>query len=139
MTWLQWSLLSALFAALTAVFVKLGVRDIDANLAIAIRTSIVALLTWAIVAARPGASSIALLSRETWMFLLLSGIATGVSWVCYFHALQTGPLTRVAPVDKLSVALTILFGILLFGEQLSWKAAAGAVLIVGGVVLIAIP
>lgn len=138
MTWLQWSLLSALFAAITAVFAKLGVRDLDANLATAIRTSVVVLLSWGVAGATTATTGIAHIPGRTWTFLILSGLATGLSWLCYFHALQAGPLTRVAPVDKLSVALTIVLGIVLFGESLTWKSAGGALLIVAGVVMIAL-
>ena len=138
MTWLQWSLLSALFAAITAVFAKLGVRDLDANLATAIRTSVVVLLSWGVAGATSGTTGIAHISGRSWTFLILSGLATGLSWLCYFRALQSGPLTRVAPVDKLSVALTIVLGIAIFGESLTWKSAGGALLIVAGVVMIAL-
>lgn len=138
MTWLHWSLLSALFAAVTAVLAKLGVRDIDPNLATGVRTSVVAILTWGIVAATPRAGPIGSVPHSTWVFLVLSGLGTGLSWLCYFHALQAGPLTRVAPVDKLSIALTILFGVALLGESLTWRIALGAMLIVAGVVTIAL-
>jgi transporter family protein len=137
MTWLQWSLLSALFAAVTAVFAKLGVKGLDANLATAIRTTVVVVLSWGVAAATSGAAGVSSVSGRTWIYLILSGLATGLSWLCYFHALQAGPLTRVAPVDKLSVALTILLGIAVFGESLTWKIAGGAALIVAGVLLIA--
>lgn len=136
MSWLHWSLLSALFAALTALFAKIGVKGIDANLATAIRTSIVAVLTWGIVAARPIARSEPH-SGSTWLFLVLSGCATGLSWLCYFHALQTGPLSRVAPVDKLSVVLAVALGALVLGESVSKQTVAGALLILAGVVAVA--
>ncbi len=138
MTWVHWSLLSAFFAAITAVLAKLGVKDIDANLATGVRTTVVAILTWGIVAATPRAVGIASIPHSTWAFLVLSGIGTGLSWLCYFHALQAGPLTRVAPVDKLSVALTILFGVVLLGESVSWRLGIGALLIVAGVLTIAL-
>ncbi len=138
MTWLHWSLLSALFAAITAVLAKIGVKDIDPNLATGIRTIVVAILTWAIVAATPRAASIASVSKSAWMFLIFSGLATGLSWICYFHALQAGPLTRVAPVDKLSIAVTMLLGVLLLGESLTLRAGFGALLIIAGVVTIAL-
>jgi bacterial/archaeal transporter family protein len=102
-SWIYWSLLFAAFAALTALFAKLGVKSVDANLVTAVRTSIVLLIAWRVVALPPAQSDSR--SRSTWLFLLLSGVATGLSGLCYFHALQTGPLNCVAPVDKLSVAL----------------------------------
>ena len=138
MTWFGWALLSALFAAITALLAKLGVAGIDANLATAIRTSVVAAMTWAIVGAFPAPAGASAISRSVWLFLILSGIATGLSWLCYFHALQSGPLTRVAPVDKLSVVLTIVFGTLFLGEPLTWRATLGASLIAAGVITIAL-
>jgi len=138
MTWLTWSLLSALFAAATAVLAKLGVAGIDPNLATAVRTSVVVMFTWLLAfATRPPAGFQALSSRS-WVFLVLSGLATGLSWLCYFHALQAGPASRVAPVDKLSVALVIVFGALFLGERLTWGKAIGGLLIVAGAVTIAL-
>lgn len=138
MTWLGWALLSALFAAVTALLAKLGVKGVDANFATAIRTSVVAVLSWTIVAASSPRSAAPQISRSAWIFLILSGIGTGLSWLCYFHALQAGPLTRVAPVDKLSVVLTIGLGVLILGETLTWKSALGASLIAAGVIAIAL-
>src|SRR5690348_14878326 len=103
MTWLFWSLLSALFAGFTAILAKLGVAGIDSNLATAIRTTVVLLLAWLIVAFTDKPAAIAAVSARTWLFLALSGIGTGLSWLCYFRALQLGPASRVAPIDKLSV------------------------------------
>jgi transporter family protein len=134
--WVYWSLLSAVFAALTALFAKLGVKGIDANLATAIRTSIVTVLTWALVASRPIARA-ELQSGSIWLYLVLSGCATGLSWLCYFHALQTGPLSRVAPVDKLSVVLTVALGALVLGESVSKQTIAGTLLIMAGVLAVA--
>lgn len=136
MTWLHWSLLSAFFAALTALFAKVGVKGIDANLATAIRTSVVVVLTWTIVAVRP-ASRTESYSGSTWLFLILSGCATGLSWLCYFHALQAGPLSRVAPVDKLSVVLAFALGALVLGEPVSKQSLVGALLILAGVIVVA--
>ena len=100
--WKYYAILSALFAALTAIFAKIGVRDINSNLATAIRTTIILLLTWGIVIATGTISQIRGIGRHTWGFLILSGIATGLSWLFYFKALQTGDVSRVAPIDKLS-------------------------------------
>ncbi|MGI8959219.1 MAG: EamA family transporter [Bryobacteraceae bacterium] len=138
MTWLTWSLLSALFAAATAILAKLGVERIDANLATAIRTTVVLLFTWLIayVARQPG--TFQSLPKKTWLFLVLSGFATGLSWLCYFRALQVGPASRVAPIDKLSVALVIAFGALFLGERLTWGKALGGTLMVAGAIAIAL-
>jgi transporter family protein len=116
MTWLGWAMLPALFAAVTAVFAKFGVQEVHPNIATAIRTSVVAVLSWTIVAVKPLAGG-SIISGRAWLFLLLSGAATGLSWLCYFHALQVGPLARVAPVDKISVVITIVFGARFLGER----------------------
>src|SRR4051812_32485110 len=102
MSWVPYALLSALFASLTAILAKVGIRDIDSNVATAIRTTVVLIFAWAIVGARGGSENIATISRHSWLFLVLSGLATGFSWLFYFKALQLGPASRVAPVDKLS-------------------------------------
>ncbi len=138
MTWLTWSLLSAFFAAATAILAKLGVEGIDANLATAIRTSVVVAFTWLIAYAARQPGTFQVLSNRTWTFLVLSGFATGLSWLCYFRALQVGPASRVAPIDKLSVALVILFGALFLGEKLTWGKAIGGALMVAGAVAIAL-
>src|SRR6267154_1501156 len=114
--WWIYALLSALFAALTAIFAKLGIKNVDTDLATAIRTVVVLLLAWAIAFFRGGTNSIASLTKQNIFFLVLSGIATGLSWIFYFKALQAGKLSQVAPVDKLSVALTIIFSIVFLGE-----------------------
>jgi len=138
MTWLVWSLLSALFAAATAVLAKIGIAGVDANLATAVRTSVVVVFTWmiALIAGRPAGAHP--FSTKTWLFLALSGLATGLSWVCYFHALQVGPASRVAPVDKLSVALVIVFAAVFLGEPLTWTKALGGGLIIAGAITLAL-
>jgi transporter family protein len=138
MTWLTWSLLSALFAAATAILAKLGVKDVDSNVATAVRTTVVVVFTWmlAVFARQPG--SFQAFSSRTWLFLVLSGLGTGLSWICYFHALQVGQASRVAPVDKLSVALVILLGALMLGERLTWGKGIGGFLIVAGAMTIAL-
>ena len=103
--WKYYALLSALFAALTAVFAKIGVKDIDSDLATAIRTSVILFITWGIVFAGNHTSEVKGISGHTWIFLILSGVATGLSWLFYFKALQTGDVSRVAPIDKLSVVI----------------------------------
>ena len=120
MTWLTWALLSALFAAATAILAKVGVAGIDANLATAVRTSVVIVFTWLLAFATRPPAGFQALPGKSWLFLVLSGLATGLSWLCYFHALQVGPASRVAPIDKLSVALVIVFSALFLGERLTW-------------------
>ena len=125
MNWQLWALGSALFAAITAVTAKIGVSDVDSNLATAVRTVVIGLFAW-IIAWRVGAlSEIGNLSNRTWIFLGISGLATGASWLCYFRALQLGPASRVAPIDKLSVVFVIVLAALFLGESLTWRAAVG--------------
>lgn len=138
MTWLTWALLSAFFAALTAILAKLGVAGLDANVATAVRTSVVVVFTWLTTHAMRQPASFQAFSGKTWLFLVLSGLATGLSWLCYFRALQAGPASRVAPIDKLSVALVILLGALFLGERLTWPKGVGGLLIVAGAITIAL-
>lgn len=130
--WKYYALLSALFAALTAIFAKIGVKDINSNLATAIRTTFILLLTWGIVFFSGRMNEIKDISRHTWCFLLLSGMATGLSWLFYFKALQVGDVSRVAPIDKLSVVITILLAFLLLKEPVNTKVIIGALLITAG-------
>ena len=134
--WWLYALLSALFASLTAIFAKMGVKGVNANLATAIRTIVILLVAWAIVLVRGEARGISSLSRQNILFLLVSGIATGLSWIFYFKALQLGKVSQVAPVDKLSVALTILLSVIFLGEALTLKTAVGALLIIGGTLVL---
>jgi transporter family protein len=138
MTWLTWALLSAFFAALTAILAKLGVAGLDANVATAVRTSVVVVFTWLIAYAMRQPASFQAFSGKTWLFLVLSGLATGLSWLCYFRALQAGPASRVAPIDKLSVALVIVLAALFLGERLTWSKGVGGLLIVAGAIVIAL-
>ena len=130
--WKYYALLSALFAALTAICAKIGVKDINSNLATAIRTSIILLLTWGIVLFSGRMNEIKDISRHTWCFLILSGIATGMSWLFYFKAMQTGDVSRVAPIDKLSVVITIILAFFLLKEPVNIKVIIGALLITAG-------
>ena len=130
--WKYYALLSAFFAALTAIFAKIGVRDINSNLATAIRTTIILLITWGIALAGSHASEVKCITGHKWMFLILSGAATGLSWLFYFKALQVGDVARVAPVDKLSVVITICLSFLFLKEPVSAKVAIGALLITAG-------
>jgi len=140
MTWIGWALLSAIFAAATALLAKVGVAHVDSNLAMALRTSIVVLFAWSIALALarhgPGlATEIRALDSRTVLFLVLSGLATGLSWLCYFRALQLGPASRVAPLDKLSVPMVVVLAWLLLGEKLTLPAVAGAILIAAGAMI----
>jgi transporter family protein len=137
MTWVYWAVLSAVFAGVTAVLAKVGVENVNPNLATAIRTTVVLLLTWAVVfvAAPPGPISIP--GRRTMVFLVLSGIATGLSWLCYFRALQLGEASRVAPIDKLSVVFAIVLAGIFLRERLTWQHAVGGTLIVAGSLVLA--
>lgn len=136
--WFYWALGSAAFAALTAVFAKAGVAQIDSSLATLLRTLVVVPLA-ALVAWLSGAfASPAPIPGRAWLFLILSGLGTGASWLCYFRALQLGEAARVAPVDKLSVVLVAIFGALFLGEALSWKNWAGVALIAAGALLVAL-
>lgn len=135
--WLLWSLLSALFAGVTAILAKVGVEGINSNLATAIRTTVVLLFTWLLVGLARTPLSLSTISRRTWLFLILSGFATGLSWICYFRALQLGPASKVAPIDKLSVIFVIAFATLFLHEPLSWQQWIGGGLILGGAVMLA--
>ncbi len=134
--WKYYALLSAFFAALTAILAKKGVVGIDSNLATAIRTTVILLLAWGIVLATGVSEKIREISRSSLIFLILSGLATGLSWLFYFKALQQGPASKVAPIDKLSVALTIFLGILLLGEPADWKVIVGGGLVALGAVVV---
>ncbi len=132
MTWVFWALLSALFAAATAILAKIGIAGIDSNLATAIRTSVILVFTWAIAISLGKHGAITQISGRSWLFLVLSGFATGLSWLCYFRALQLGPASGVAPVDKLSVVLVIVFAALFLGESLTAPKLIGGLLITAG-------
>ncbi len=134
--WWLYALLSAFFAALTAIFAKIGIKGVDTDLATAIRTVVILLIAWAIVIFRGGVESISSLSKTNWTFLVFSGCATGLSWICYFKALQLGKVSQVAPVDKLSVAIAIVLAVVFLKEPLSLKSAVGALLIIGGTVVL---
>ena len=137
MTWIFWAVLSAVFAAATALLAKVGVSGIDSNLATAIRTTVILIFTWAIAIAFEKHHALSQIGRRSWVFLVLSGICTGLSWLCYFRALQIGPASSVAPVDKLSVVLVILGAWLFLGEHLTPLKIGGASLITIGAVILA--
>lgn len=130
--WKIYALLAAVFASMTAIFSKIGVKDIDSNLATAIRVSFILLLTWGIVFVTGAFKNIKSISTHSLTFLFLSAIATGLSWLFYFKALQIGDVSKVAPIDKLSVAITIFIAIIFLGEPASIKTIAGGILITLG-------
>ena len=134
--WWIYALLSALFAALTAIFAKIGIKNVDTDLGTAVRTVVVLILAWAIAFLRGGTNSITSLTKQNIIFLILSGVATGLSWIFYFKALQLGKISQVAPIDKLSVALAIIFSIAFLGETLTLKTAIGAICIIAGTIII---
>jgi bacterial/archaeal transporter family protein len=131
----MYALRSALFASLTALFAKIGITGVNSNLATAILTIIILMVAWGIVLAKGEAKGIATLSKQNLLFLIICGVAAGLSWIFYFKALQIGKLSQVAPVDKLSVALTVILSIVFLGEALTWKAAVGALLIIAGMIV----
>jgi transporter family protein len=134
--WWIYALLSALFAALTAIFAKIGIKGVDTDLATGIRTVIILILAWAIVFVKGANHSIGSLTKTNWTFLILSGCATGLSWICYFKALQLGKVSQVAPVDKLSVALAIILAAVFLGETISVKTGIAAALIISGTLIL---
>lgn len=136
MSWIIYALLSAVFAALTAILAKIGVKDVDSNLATAIRTVVIFIFTWAIVFFQNTQKDIGSLSRTSLLFLILSGFATGFSWLFYFKALQIGEASKVVPVDKLSLVITILLAALVLGENISLRVAFGVLLMVVGSIIV---
>lgn len=136
--WFYWAILSAIFAALTAIFAKIGIQDVDSDLATLIRTAIIIVVLSAFVWLTGKWSSPFTLSSKTWIFLTLSGLATGASWVCYFRALKIGEASKVAPVDKLSLVLVAVFAFAFLGERPSLREWAGIAMVAGGVLVLAI-
>jgi len=134
--WWIYALLSAVFAALTAILAKIGIKNVNSDLATAIRTIVILLVAWGIVIARNNLSGINTLTKTNWIFLCLSGLATGLSWIFYFKALQLGKVSQVAPVDKLSVAIAIMLSVIFLGETLTLKTGIGAALIIGGTIIL---
>jgi transporter family protein len=133
--WWIYALLSALFAALTAIFAKVGVANVNPNLATAIRTVIILIIAWGIVFARGGVKEISSISRYSLIMLMVSGVMTGLSWIFYFKALQLGKVSQVAPVDKLSVAIALILSVIFLHETISLKIAIGAALIIAGTIV----
>jgi transporter family protein len=138
MTWIAWAMLSAIFAAATALLAKFGVTGVDPNLATAVRTTVVVLFAWAIAIGFGAHGGLAHIERRSWLFLTLSGLATGLSWLCYFRALSLGQASRVAPIDKLSVVFVILLAGPLLGERITLMKIAGGTLITAGAIVLAL-
>lgn len=134
--WRYFALLSALFAALTAILAKMGLKGVNSNLATAIRTVVIILLAWGIVAFSGELKEVRNLTKQNLLFLALSGLATGLSWIFYFKALATGPVSKVAPIDKLSLALTICLSVIILKEPLDGKVILGGLLIIAGTLVL---
>ena len=138
MNWALYAVLSAVFGALVAIFGKIGVRDVDSNLAVALRTIVIVCFAWGIVLVQGNAREVVRISRHSYLFLYLSALATGCSWLCYYKALKLGPASRVAPIDKLSVALAVALAFVFLGEKPTVGNVLGAVLITAGVLVAAL-
>ena len=138
MGWFSWAILSAVFAGVTAVLAKIGVEHVDSNLATAIRTTVVLFIVWLLFFALAPARSLAQLSSRNWLFLALSGLDTGLPWLCYFHALQLGPASKVAPIDQVSGVFVIVFAAAFLNEKITWHTWLGGLLILAGATLLAL-
>ena len=133
--WAVFALGSAVFAALTSILAKIGVEGVNSNLATAIRTVVVVVMAWGMVFLAGGQSGLSSISRKSWLFLILSGLATGASWLCYYRALQMGEASKVVPIDKLSVVITLILAFVFLHEPFTFKSAVGAVLITAGTLI----
>ncbi len=136
--WLLFAVLSAVFAALTSILAKVGIRGVDSNLATAIRTVVVVVMAWGMVFLTHAQSGISDIGRKSWIFLILSGAATGASWLCYYKALQDGPVSKVVPIDKLSVVITLILAFVFLHEDFTPKSLAGCILIGAGTLLMVV-
>jgi bacterial/archaeal transporter family protein len=137
LVWQFWAVLSAVFAAMTAIFAKIGIENINSDFATFIRTIVIMVVLAGILSVIGGWQSVSTITPKTWTFLILSGLATGASWLCYFRALKLGDAARVAPLDKMSVLLVALFAVIFLGERLTLPNWLGILLIAGGTVLVA--
>jgi len=137
--WLIYAAGSAVFAALTSVLAKIGIDGVNSNLATAIRTFVVLIMAWGIVFLTGGQHGIGEIGKKSWLFLILSGLATGASWLCYYRAIQIGQVSKVVPIDKLSVVITLILSFVLLHEQFTWKSGVGALLITMGTLIMAWP
>jgi transporter family protein len=133
--WLVFALLSAIFAALTSILAKIGIEGVNSNLATAVRTVVVVLLAWGMVFITNTQGGLADISKKSWLFLILSGLATGISWLCYYKALQIGDVSKVVPIDKLSIVFTIILAVIFLHEAFTIKSIIGCLLITAGTLL----
>ncbi len=133
--WLLYAALSAVFAALTSILAKVGIEGVNSTLATAIRTAVVLVMAWVMVFVSGTQTGIGDISRKSWIFIILSGMATGASWLCYYRALQIGQASKVVPVDKMSVVLTLVLAFVVLHEQFTWKSAVGSLLITAGTLI----
>ena len=138
MLWLVFAALSAVFAALTSILAKIGIDGVNSNLATAIRTIVILIMAWVMVFVTNSQSGIASIGKRSWLFLILSGLATGASWLCYYKALQIGEASKVVPVDKMSVVITMLMAFAILGEKLTVKSIIGVILITAGTIFMTI-
>lgn len=136
--WFVFALLSAVFAALTSVLAKVGIDGVNSNLATALRTCVVLAMAWLMVFITHAQNGIGSIGRKSWVFLILSGLATGASWLCYYKAIQMGSVSKVAPIDKLSVVITLILAVVFLHEDFTAKSAIGAALITAGTILMVI-
>jgi transporter family protein len=130
--WIIFAILSAVFAALTSILAKVGIEGVDSNLATAVRTIVVVIMAWAMVFITSAQSGLSQISRKSWIFLILSGIATGASWLCYYKAIQLGDVSKVVPIDKLSVVVTLILAFVFLHEEFTVKSVIGCILIGAG-------
>lgn len=130
--WLLFAIFSAVFAAATSILAKVGIEGVDSNLATAIRTIVVLVMAWLVVFMTNKTGGIASITPRSWLFLILSGLATGASWLCYFYAIKVGDVSKVVPIDKCSLVLTIIFAVIFLGEALTWKTVVGCILLLAG-------
>lgn len=133
--WLLFAVLSAVFAAATSILAKIGIDGVNSNLATAIRTIVVLVMAWSVVFLTKSSGGITAISSRSWLFLILSGLATGASWLCYFYAIKIGDVSKVVPVDKCSLVLTIIFAVVFLGEALTWKTVVGCLLLLAGTLI----
>lgn len=136
--WLVFAALSAVFAALTSILAKIGIDGVNSNLATAIRTAVVLIMAWVMVIITNSQNGIAAIGKRSWLFLILSGLATGISWLCYYKALQIGEASKVVPVDKMSVVITMIMAFAILGEKLTVKSIIGVILLTAGTIFMAI-
>lgn len=136
--WLLFAILSALFAALTSILSKIGIDGVESNLATAIRTIVVLVMAWIMVFVTNQQNGLYEISKKSWLFLILSGVATGLSWLCYYKALQTGQASKVVPIDKMSVVITLFLAFVILHEQFTWKSIVGCILITAGTIFMVI-